>query len=116
MATGTGVVNFGAVPGSDIATLVVTGQGDILSGSFVEAYLVPTSTADHSADEHLIDGPRVIAGAISAGVGFTVYALATDRPGSRLYGSFTIAWVWVLSYGHRTYRRINRVHAGDQRP
>lgn len=92
-ATGTGTVDFGAT-GFGRATLVITGQAGILAGSLAEAWLFPATTADHSVDEHIIDGPKVIAADVVAGVGFTIYAEACDNPGSMLYGLYNVAWVW----------------------
>jgi hypothetical protein len=94
-ATGYASVDFGAAPGSGRATTVITGQTGILTGSFVEAWLFPLDTADHSVDEHIIDGPKILAASIVAGTGFTIYADAGDRPGSALYGAYSVAWVWT---------------------
>ena len=112
-AQGTTTVNFGAFPGSSDTLAVITGQAAILGGSLVEAWILPAVTADHSADEHIFDTVKVVAGNISAGVGFTIYAANTstlneplteaDRSssapsvggqGTRLYGLFNVAWVW----------------------
>lgn len=116
-ASGTATVNFGGFPGSSDTSVLVTGQGGILSGSLVEAWLVPVATSEHSADEHLADGPRIMAGNIVPGVGFTIYALAwpvvpvpdtTPRSGGMNiqdyqehgrntpmpYGQWSVAWVW----------------------
>lgn len=131
--TGTTVVDFGAFPGSSDTTATVTGQASIASGSFVEAWITPTATADHTADEHWVEQIKVVAGNIVAGTGFTIYA-RNDNPltgpvvepgkansfvsstggtailvknaqpgvfapdggkGTRLYGQFTVSWVWV---------------------
>jgi hypothetical protein len=111
-ASGTTTINFGSAPGGFEASVAVTGQGSIASGSLVEAWVFPVATADHSVDEHLIDPPRVIAGPATATVGFTIYGYARDagalpvnadgRQGikaqdqqPRLYGLYTIAWVWA---------------------
>jgi len=112
-ATGTATINFGAFPGSGDASVAVTGQTAILAGSLVEAWVYPTATSDHSVDEHLIDPPRVIAGNVSAGVGFTIYGFPRNDPkpqdqtlwnevpqndtSEKLdipYGQWTVAWVW----------------------
>ena len=74
-AQGTATVNFGAFPGKSDASVAVTGQADILSGSLVDAWLYPSATADHSADEHMAEKIRVTAGNIIAATGFTIYAL-----------------------------------------
>jgi hypothetical protein len=104
-------INFGAFPGSEEAVVVITGQTSIVAGSRVEAWLIPNPTADHSEDEHLVDAPRILAGTIVAGVGFSIYgfipiadrynySLADSnfrelrRPDDRLYGLYTVGWVW----------------------
>jgi hypothetical protein len=122
--SGTTTVNFGAFPGSSDTSVDVTGQTGIGAGSLVEAWLFPTVTADHSADEHALETIRVIAGNVQAGVGFTIYASNTSQlneplqpagvgnfrsaattvyglsepsvggRGTRLYGQFTVGWVW----------------------
>lgn len=128
-AQGTTTVNFGAFPGAWEASAVVTGQTGIVAGSLVEAWIRPEATSDHSADEHMYEPLRVMAGNIAAGTGFTIYAFSECRPEPltvpgigrrhvahatagnnvkgpgdqiasvggkppRLYGQFTIAWVW----------------------
>ena len=100
-AQGITTINFGAAPGSFSATTVITGQAGIASGSAVEAWVMPTATSDHSADEHLVDPPKIMAGNIVAGTGFTIYGFASDNPGAgvdasatKLYGLYTVAWVW----------------------
>jgi hypothetical protein len=119
-ATGTATVNFGGFPGSDSATVLVTGQTGIVAGSLVEAWLVPTATGDHSADEHIMVGPRIEAGNIVPGTGFTIYAMQLARKSepdaiprfnspsqqnvqnvqergrvtSMTYGQWSVAWVW----------------------
>jgi hypothetical protein len=110
-AQGTTTVDFGAYPGSDSTSVAVTGQAAILSGSLVEAWIFPAATADHTHDEHLVDPPRVIAGSVSAGTGFTIYAFSphpaipggdaidgsfhlTPRNDVRIWGKWNVAWVW----------------------
>jgi hypothetical protein len=93
MAIGTATLDFGVHPGSTDTTVAVTGQTGILAGSAVEAYLAPADTADHSADEHWVDGPVVMAGNIVAGTGFTIYGRANDKYGC--YGQWNVRWVWV---------------------
>lgn len=125
-AQGTTTIDFGAFPGKSDASVDVTGQAAIVSGSLVEAWLRPVATADHTADEHLAETIKVMAGNIVAGTGFTIYALNTSQlneplgpikgvsgtlagqstsppthllptrggTGTRIYGQWTIAWVW----------------------
>lgn len=125
MPSGTTTVDFGAFPGASDASAVVSGQTSILGTSLVEAWLLPKDTSDHSADEHLVEPIKVIAGPPSAGVGFTIYAMNTNNlfeplespgvsrfrsaattvyggiyassggQGTLLYGQWTVAWVWV---------------------
>lgn len=73
--TGTATVNFGAFPGSSDATVVITGQAGILATSIVQAWIRPVATADHSADEHVIEHIKVVARDIVAGTGFTIHAV-----------------------------------------
>jgi hypothetical protein len=124
MATGTASLDFGAFPGSSHASITITGQSAITSGSLVEAWIFPATTADHSSDEHVIESLKVMAGNVVAGTGFTIYGLNTNtlnepleepsiskfrtavttvygytKPsiggqGTRLYGVFNIGWVY----------------------
>lgn len=123
-AQGTATIDFGAFPGSSHATVAVTGQASILAGSLVEAWLFPATTADHTADEHVVESIKVMAGDVVAGTGFTIHALNTNtlteplltegssgfRPaatstygyipptdggkGTLIYGTWNIGWVW----------------------
>jgi hypothetical protein len=113
-AQGTTTIDFGAFPGSTDASVAVTGQAAIVGTSQVEAYLYPLATADHSADEHVVEMIDVMADAstIIAGTGFTIRAKVRDNPGTgqnydekkpqtfnrkdglRLYGVYSVAWVW----------------------
>lgn len=77
---GTATLDFGAAPGKTHATVNVTGQTGILSGSIVRAWLMPASTADHNADEHILADIRIIAGPPTAGVGFTIHGLDISPP------------------------------------
>lgn len=108
--TGVATLDFGAFPGKSDASVDVTGQAGIVSGSLVEAWIRPVATSDHSADEHMVETLKVVAGNIVAGTGFTIYGFNTsqlnepvvppggDPPGggvgTRIYGQWTCAWVW----------------------
>ncbi|HSW91836.1 MAG TPA: hypothetical protein VLG09_04275 [Candidatus Saccharimonadales bacterium] len=114
---GSTTVDFGSFPGASNTSVAITGIPSILTTSLIEAWLLPVATADHSADEHIVDGPIITAGNISLGVGFTIYAVARDgipvpdairsngAPGNQStqehgrkapmpYGLWTVAWVW----------------------
>ena len=123
-AQGTTTIDFGAFPGKSDASVAITGQTGISGASLVEAWLYPTATADHTADEHLLETIRVVAGNVVAGTGFTIYGLNTSQlnepletpgpstfrsvagsvygdsgrsvggRGTRIYGQWTVAWVW----------------------
>lgn len=122
MATGTASLDFGAFPGKSDASVAVTGQVTIASGSLVEAWLRPEATADHSSDEHMMETLKVFAADIVAGTGFTIYGLNTSQlnepvppprtspyarggykcagtasggQGTRIYGVWSINWAWV---------------------
>ena len=96
--TGTATVNFGSFPGTTDATVVVTGQGGIVSTSIIQVQVALAATGEHSADEHLVDPPQVVAGLIVPGTGFTIYARARENFGPRtvprVYGRWTITWTW----------------------
>jgi hypothetical protein len=123
--TGQASLNFGAFPGSSHATLAVTGIAGILAGSLVECWIFPAATADHSADEHVVETLKVVAGNVVAGTGFTIYGVNTNTlnepltyrgignfrsaatsvygcpdcsiggQGTMLYGVWNIGWVWT---------------------
>jgi len=99
MATGTATIDFGAFPGQTDTSLAITGQAAIVSGSLVEAWIRPVATADHSADEHMVECVHVFAANIVAATGFTIHGRSTwigpGRQSHNLYGTFTIAWAWV---------------------
>lgn len=92
MATqGTATVDFGAAPGKSDTSLAITGQASIVSGSLVEAWLAYASSADHSADEHLVEELQVTAGTVVAATGFTIYARTRNKA---LTGTWSVNWVW----------------------
>jgi hypothetical protein len=95
MANGTGsaTLNFGAAPGTNHATITVTGQVGITSASFVEAWLQGNdSTADHNGYEHkfLSNYIGFAADNLIAGTGFDINAFTELR----LRGLLTVRWVW----------------------
>ncbi len=95
-ATGSTTATFGAFPGSDMATVNITGQTGIASGSHVEAWLDPTqaATADHSPDEHITaeQDTEVTCSALVAGTGFTINIVSLNV---WHYGAYNVSWVWV---------------------
>lgn len=96
---GTASLNFGAFPGKSDAVVQVA-QTSILTASAVEAWIVPAATADHTADEHLAETLKVVAGNVTNGVGFSIFGINTSQlnepngNGTRLYGVWNVGWVW----------------------
>lgn len=123
-ATGKTTIDFGVFPGKSDASVNIIGQAAIVADSLVEAWIRPEATADHTADEHMVETLKVIAGNIAAGIGFTIYGFNTNQinepmeplgvapfrtaaapvygyiapskggMGTRLYGLFTVCWAW----------------------
>lgn len=90
--SGQTTIDFGAFPGVTDITIAVTGQDDIAAGATVEAFIVPTATVDHTADEHVADSPCVYAGNVTAGTGFTIYGITNTN--QAVYGKWTVGWQW----------------------
>lgn len=95
-AQGTATLNFGAAAAKTVdAFVVVTGQAAYLSASsLAEAFMQGDSTADHSADEHVMAQQMLdlLVSDLVDATGFTIYA--TVREGAGLTGQFTVHWVW----------------------
>jgi len=90
-ATGTATINFGAAPGTNHATIAVTGQTGIGANDHVEAFIMGNdSTATHNTYEHMVAPIKLSASSVVAGTGFTINAI-TDW---RLNGTFKCRWVW----------------------
>lgn len=93
-ATGTATIDFGAHPGSNEASVTVTGQASILATSKVEAFVMGDDTSlDHTASDHryLLTFAALSCGTPTAATGFTIYA----RSHEKLTGRFSLRWVWV---------------------
>lgn len=100
---GTATLDFGTFPGKSDTSVVVTGQAGIVASSIVNAWIRLVATADHSADEHMLETINIRAGNIVAGVGFTIYGVNSSYTneegtghgrGTRIYGQWTVAWNW----------------------
>lgn len=89
-AQGTTTIDFGSGTGKQTASIAVTGQGTILSGSQCEAWIMYTSSASHNETEHLMVPMNLRCGTVIAGTGFTIYAASEWS----LTGTFTLQWVW----------------------
>jgi hypothetical protein len=91
---GTATVDFGGFPGSNEASVSVTGQGSIGAGSKVEAFIMGDDTStSHSANDHRYLGCycNFTCGTPTAGVGFTIYARSLEK----VTGDWTVRWVWA---------------------
>lgn len=78
LGTGSSVIDFGSAGASHVS-LAVTGLPLITAGSLVYCWLKPTATADHSADEHMVETLKVFVSDVIAGTGFTLHALNTSE-------------------------------------
>jgi hypothetical protein len=90
---GTATLDFGAWPGSSEASLAVTGQASIGTGSKVDVFVMASdTTSDHTASDHRYFAAltSLTAGTIVAATGFTIYATALDK----LSGTFAVRWRW----------------------
>lgn len=91
---GTATINFGAAPGSNEASIAVTGQASILATSKVESYLMgDDTTADKTASDHKYAGCfiNLTCGTPTAATGFTIYGRSTEK----MQGTFALRWVWA---------------------
>lgn len=93
MAVGTATIDFGTFPGADETSVAVTGQTDITSTCFAEAFFASDTSADHTEDDHRNAGLfcSLTCSTPTDGVGFIIYAKAVDQ----LHGRFTVRWVWA---------------------
>lgn len=96
MATGQGTatLDFGAHPGSNEASVSVTGATEILATSKAEAWIMGDDTSsDHTASDHRYVGLwlALTCGTPTAATGFTIYGRASEK----LTGTFTVRYVWA---------------------
>lgn len=92
--TGTATIDFGAFPGSNEASVAVTGQTSITATSKAEAFVMGDDTSGtHTANDHRYFSALagLTCGTPSAGTGFTIYARSTEI----LQGTFALRWVWT---------------------
>jgi hypothetical protein len=92
-ATGTATINFGAFPGSNEATVAVTGQTGISATSKADAWVMSEDTSsNHTANDHryLPQLASFACGTPTTGVGFSIYGTSIHK----LSGEFTLKWVW----------------------
>lgn len=92
--SGTATIDFGVAPGSNEASVAVTGIATIGATSKAEAFFMADDTsADHTAGDHRY-APTFIAltcGTPTAGTGFTIYA----RSHQKMTGQWSVRFVWA---------------------
>lgn len=91
---GTATIDFGAFPGSNEASIAVTGLDTISATSKADAYVMADdTTSDHTASDHryfdLLVG--LTCGTPTAATGFTIYARCAEK----MQGTFQVRWVWA---------------------
>lgn len=108
--SGQSILDLGAFPGVADAEFTVTGLAGIADASQVEAWIEPADTTDHSLDEHIVDGPKVIAYSPSAAGSSMKIRLSerdsipvTDWGGGPVvngnsplvWGKWNVGWAWA---------------------
>ena len=92
--TGTAIIDFGAFPGSNEASVTITGQASIGAGSKVDAYfMADDTTQDHTANDHRYAAALIglSGGGIVPGASFKIYAMSEHD----MQGTFQVRWVWA---------------------
>lgn len=89
---GTATIDFGAWPGSNEASVAVTGQPFISITSNAEAFMMAEASGVHTVNDATYASLFIslTCSAPTGGVGFTVNARAEYK----LTGTFLIRWVW----------------------
>jgi hypothetical protein len=94
VTAGEAEMDFGAYPGSNETSVVVTGQTGITAASTATASIGADSTSpDHTASDHRY---AALFMGLSCGTpvtdsGFTIYARSTEK----LQGKWTVKWAWT---------------------
>lgn len=90
---GTATIDFGAFPGSNEASVAVTGQAAILAATPVEVFMMADDTSGtHTAGDHRY--AQMLLGLSSStptvAVGFTIHARCAEK----MQGTFAVRWRW----------------------
>ncbi len=91
MATGTAIIDFGAFPGSNEASITFAAP-TIGAGAKIEAFFMSgDSTVDHTVADHRY-APLLISltAQPDAGVGGIIYGRSLEK----MQGTFAVRWVW----------------------
>jgi hypothetical protein len=91
--SGSATLDFGAFPGSNEASVVITGEAGIVTGSRVDAWIVVAASSNHTENDHAYAASLVgvSAGTIVNATGFTIHA----RSAEKMQGVFNVNWAWV---------------------
>ena len=90
-ASAIAVVDFGVSPGTDVASVTVSGQVSLSGSSPILASIIANSTADHSTDEHIVEEIDVRAVNTGSTTSFVITARTRNKP---LTGLWNVAWSW----------------------
>ena len=87
---GTAVIDFGSFPGSNQASVNITGQGSILSSNVANAKIRQEATLDHTINDHnyIALFTNITCSQPSDGVGFTINVTSEYQ----LIGTFNLDW------------------------
>lgn len=85
--------DFGGFPGAASADAQVENQPGVEADSIVRCWIAPADTADHTADEHVVESIDVRCSRVRAGRGFTLTAFSTGT--SMLYGKWRLGWLYA---------------------
>ena len=91
--TGSAVLDFGASPGNNEASVSVTGLTSIsASATIVPSFSADATTSDHTASDHKYASAIISlsTSAPSAGTGFTIYGRSVQA----MQGTFSVQYVW----------------------
>lgn len=90
--TGTATLDFGAFPGANEASVVVTGIATIGAGAKAEAFFMRSTLGAHTDNDHSYAAlfSALTCGDVVAATGFTIYARSLEK----LQGAFTVQFVW----------------------
>jgi hypothetical protein len=93
-----GVVDFGAFPGSNYATATFPSGLPADSTALLQAFVIAADTVDHSADEHVVDGP--IVSAVADGLGNVIINAYPNNNVPKVdvmmpWGKWSVGWAAV---------------------
>ena len=78
--SGVATIDFGAFPGNVTAQVTVAAVDASDPNTEIDAWIIPVATADHTADEHIADPPRVIAAISGGNIVISGFASGRDLP------------------------------------